>query len=518
MGLGPSKGKIKRILQNSCNGDGELTNYDIIQSHYNADNLNGNFQMSQSLESTQIDLSSSGMSISESFALSITNKQTLVQDTGYFPYCSIGTLIAVFPKKDEPILSTCFLINDNVLLTLASNLYKPKYGGDAKEISTSFFIKEKIPLKQIKIMDGYKKNPKPENNFAVIMYGQKVCEEHFGVQPYFHQPEINYSLIASCGCVESKEAKKDEHHNVIIKEDSSFVPSELHQAGFSLELSLDPEQGDEKLPRTQGGAIFYEHMSSEKFVIALLSESYSAQYVTKESLKFMVTSINEGRMLLKKQNQDIDENKIYHLDLSRNDFGPLDIKYLSEFDLRNLRYLDLNSNSIKPQGAFFLSLGKYPNLTTLNLNFNEIGDEGISHIANASFASLEQLFLFHNNISSVGVKSLCKADFIPNLVILSLSENPQISDEGCKYMRENKNWKSLTILNLNRTGLTDEAINILMNTAMPSLRKIHLIGNNFSRNVDRTIQSWTLGNVQVEYDNKKNKIKKLKGIPNNQNN
>ena len=83
---------------------------------------------------------------------------------------------------------------------------------------------------------------------------------------------------------------------------------------------------------------------------------------------------------------------------------------------------------------------------------------------------------------------------------------------------QNKNWKSLTILNLNRTGLTDEAINILMNTAMPSLRKIHLIGNNFSRNVDRTIQSWTLGNVQVEYDNKKNKIKKLKGIPNNQNN
>ena len=194
------------------------------------------------------------------------------------------------------------------------------------------------------------------------------------------------------------------------------------------------------------------------------------------------------------------------------------IKYLSEFDLRNLRYLDLNSNSIKPQGAFFLSLGKYPNLTTLNLNFNEIGDEGISHIANASFASLEQLFLFHNNISSVGVKSLCKADFIPNLVILSLSENPQISDEGCKYIRENKDWKSLTILNLNRTCLTDEAINILMNTAMPSLRKIHLIGNNFSRNVDRTIQSWTLGNVQVEYDNKKNKIKKLKGIPNNQNN
>ena len=96
----------------------------------------------------------------------------------------------------------------------------------------------------------------------------------------------------------------------------------------------------------------------------------------------------------------------------------------------------------------------------VNLNFNEIGDEGTAHISNANFSVLEQLFLFHNNISSNGVKSFCNANFISTLIILSLSENPQITDEGCKYIRDQKAWNCLTILNLNRTGLTNNAIEI----------------------------------------------------------
>ena len=170
----------------------------------------------------------------------------------------------------------------------------------------------------------------------------------------------------------------------------------------------------------------------------------------------------------------------------------------------------MNSNSIKPQGAYFLSQGKYPNLQTLNLNFNEIGDEGISHIANASFVSLEHLFLFHNNISCAGVQSLCRADFIPNLVILSLSENPQITDDGCKHLKNYKNWKNLTILNLNLTGLTDEAVKILMKCPMPKLKKILLMGNSFTKNIEGDIQAWSLNNIQIEYDNKKSKHKKKK--------
>lgn len=72
------------------------------------------------------------------------------------------------------------------------------------------------------------------------------------------------------------------------------------------------------------------------------------------------------------------------------------------------------------------------------------------------------------------IKCLCKANFIPTLIILSLLENPQITDEGCKYIRDEKTWNCLTILNMNRTGLTNKAIEILSKSVMPNLRKIHL--------------------------------------------
>jgi hypothetical protein len=116
--------------------------------------------------------------------------------------------------------------------------------------------------------------------------------------------------------------------------------------------------------------------------------------------------------------------------------------------------------------------------------------------------------LFHNNISSEGIKALCKADFIPNLLILSLSENPNIMDEGCKWIKENKNWTRLAILNLNRTGLTDASISQLSSSAMPSLRKIHLSGNVFTEKICNEIQAWKLTGLSIEYDNPRKKGKK----------
>ena len=63
---------------------------------------------------------------------------------------------------------------------------------------------------------------------------------------------------------------------------------------------------------------------------------------------FLSNSVNKGKLLRKKTHKGIDEDNIVKLDLSRNDFGPLDIKYLTDFDLKNLRILDLSSNSKKP--------------------------------------------------------------------------------------------------------------------------------------------------------------------------
>ena len=179
--------------------------------------------------------------------------------------------------------------------------------------------------------------------------------------------------------------------------------------------------------------------------------------------------------------------------------------------------LDLISNSIKPQGAFYLSQGKYPNLEMLNLNFNEIGDDGLNHIANGNFTKLTNLFLFHNNISDKGVSYLCKADFISNLIILSLSENPNIGDNGIRLIKENKNWGKLNTLNLNGTGLTDIALNYLTNSSMPSLKRLNIQQNRFTDKIESYINSLKLNHTKVEYlssEEKKKRNNKKKKMEN----
>lgn len=504
MGLGPSKTKIKQILQKSCNGERIINGQDCIPYHY-IQNTNTHAQISNSFQSTQVDISVSNVSDSSISEMSFTT----VKDPGKFPFCTVGTLIVKFPKSSEPIMSTCVLINENVALTLANNLYNKNYGGEAKEIKTTF-SKEIIPPAHIKIMDGFKTDPRDENNFGLIFFSTKICSDHLGV---IVEGELDsnsiFPFILSCGPSkqQTNENPVQDNGNVFVTKEEGFVTSDLKTSYMAPNVSILNESNEDKLQYAQGSPIYSENINQEKNIFALLNQDYKMQKISKEALIFMIDGVNGAKTIIKKGEQKIEESRILQLDLSRNDFGPLDIKYLSEFDLRNLVILDLNSNSIKPQGAYFLSQGKYPNLRTLNLNFNEIGDEGIAHISNANFSVLEQLFLFHNNISSNGVKSLCKASFIQTLIILSLSENPQITDEGCKYIRDEKTWNRLTILNLNRTGLTNNAIEILSKCVMPNLRKIHLVGNAITKTKnDSEIMSWSNnGQLIIELDKKKKK-------------
>jgi Ran GTPase-activating protein (RanGAP) involved in mRNA processing and transport len=214
---------------------------------------------------------------------------------------------------------------------------------------------------------------------------------------------------------------------------------------------------------------------------------------------FLSNMVNQGKLLRKKTHKGIDEDNIVKLDLSRNDFGPLDIKYLTDFDLKNLRILDLSSNSIKPQGAFYLSQGKFSCLESLNLNFNEIGDEGLNHIANGFFSKLLYLYLFHNNISVEGIKYLVKAEFVNNLIILSLSENPNIGDSGIRIIKEHKGWSKLNTLNLNATGLTDDALKYLGEASMPKLKKLNILGNKFTDSGKPSINGLRMNHIHVSY-------------------
>ena len=80
----------------------------------------------------------------DSFNFSIDEKQTItsplqdVKNIKKFPYIAIGTLTVKFPSFQEEYQYTCFLIDTNVVVTLASNLEDKNKGGKAKSIKTTF--------------------------------------------------------------------------------------------------------------------------------------------------------------------------------------------------------------------------------------------------------------------------------------------------------------------------------------------------------------------------------------------
>ena len=65
-----------------------------------------------------------------------------VKNVKKFPYIAIGTLTVKFPSFDEDYQYTCFLIDTNAVVTLASNLEDKNKGGKAIFIKTTFVMKK----------------------------------------------------------------------------------------------------------------------------------------------------------------------------------------------------------------------------------------------------------------------------------------------------------------------------------------------------------------------------------------
>ena len=53
--------------------------------------------------------------------LTLDNPNLNVKNTKMFPYCAIGIISVQFPISDEIFEYACFLINGNVVVTLAKN-------------------------------------------------------------------------------------------------------------------------------------------------------------------------------------------------------------------------------------------------------------------------------------------------------------------------------------------------------------------------------------------------------------
>ena len=462
----------------------------------------------------------------------INNNELDIKNIKIFPYSAIGTISVQFPISDEIYVYTCFSIDTNVVVTLASNIDNKNKGGKAKSIVTSFskenvkweniFIQEEEEIKLNNVKGGDKKINKNLNNFssklAAIIYDDQVIKECLGAEirkkkeydEYYEYGEY-YEYDEYYKYDEPKKyavfSLKRENNN-IISIDGKENNSQIKLREIIIENKnpfLDAyKKGDKKdielICQSPGSPIYHKNSIDSAYAIAIITENFEFQYFDNNSMEFLINMIYKGKQFRKKLNDNIDVDNIYKLNLEEHNLGPLDINYLiNNFELKNLKILDLHSNSLKAKGAFYLSQNKFSSLEFLNLSDNRIGDEGLHHIANGFFNKLNILHLTHNFITSEGIKYLIKAEFINNLKILSLSENRKIGDIGIRYMKEHKGWNGLKKLNLDLTGLTDVGLDYLTRASMPKLKKLNIHDNTFTDYGKSSINALRMNHIKVSY-------------------
>ena len=192
MGLGPSKEKIHKILEESvANPYSNEQKYLRLEYHYKEDLLIEEEENDNNLDEKQIIYDS----INTFLDVSKKNK---------FPYTTIGTIISQFPGEKEPLQSTCFLIEKNVVVTLASNIDNKNKGGRALSIMTTF-SKEKVILdnKHIYIQTGEEDNKNKEelnsilpSKLAIILYDENIGNEWIGVEEGKKEDFVNRDKYA----------------------------------------------------------------------------------------------------------------------------------------------------------------------------------------------------------------------------------------------------------------------------------------------------------------------------------
>ena len=446
----------------------------------------------------------------------MSDRNINVKNIKKFPYCAIGIISVQYPVSDEVFKYTCFLIDTNIVVTLAANLENKNQGGRAKSIVTSF-SKENVKWENIFIQDqertkenNNKKEDKNKNelldNFpsklAVIIYNYNFNNEWLGVDYGKKEDFEGKDIIAVFSF------KEDNKIITFQGEEKTSQPKFkeicVYNVNPFLEASKKGEEEEEELDlikQSPGSPLIYKDYNGGAYVIAIITENFEFQYFDKKTMIFLVNMVKKGKLFRKKINKDIDEENIINLSLEGYYLGPSDIKFLTEFNLLHLRFLDLNNNLIRSKGAFYLSQNKFISLESLNLSNNKIGDEGLNHIANGSFSKLKILHLSYNYITSEGIKYLVKAKFIYQLIILSLSDNMKIGDNGISYIKEIKGWgKLVNTLNLNNIGLTDIGLDYMAKINMPKLKRLNIWGNKFTKSGKSIIEDLRKNFIIVNYE------------------
>ena len=254
--------------------------------------------------------------------------------------------------------------------------------------------------------------------------------------------------------------------------------------------------------RIAGGLIYYKNKKGGAYAIGIIDKDLNPFLFDRETLNFL-HNIIYGKRTYSVSGFD---GNVIELDLSKKNFGPSHIKILTEFNLINLKKLNLLKNQIGPQGAFYLGQSKFNNLEILILNFNDIGDEGIEYLSKGPFLNLKYLYLYHNNLSNEAVNIILDSIFVDTLVLLDISDNPNINNIGIKYIKEktqknNNVLKNLRSFSLSSININDKALEIMAEIDFQKLKKLVLKGIKFT-NPENINNIFKNKNYEVIFDNK----------------
>ena len=428
-----------------------------------------------------------------------------INNSHSFPYVTFGIIYIKF-ENDERKEQICFLIHKKIIAT-----YFPYFEYDnIVEVRTSFSDEEL----NINLCKKYE-----EKNLALFFLEKKVSK-WIGVDQYtgyldeqkkkyknnknIKQKNIKIIFIREKNVQEKTlnlSSLDDKLDNFITNGDNHVLTEFYCEYQDLTKLNEIKDIQNEK--QIIGGVIYFKNSKGGAYVIGLIDEDLNPILFDRETLNFLHKIIfGESRLSV----SGIDENVI-ELDLSKKNMTPPHIKILTEFNLINLKKLNLLKNQIGPQGAFYLSQSNFNELEILILNFNDIGDEGVEYLSKGPFLNLKYLYLYHNNITNVGLNCILESIFIDTLVLLDISDNPYINNDGVLYIKEKmqKNCnvlKNLKNLNLSFTKINDKALDTIKSINFPKLTKLVLRGIHFS-NLENINNILSDKKYEIDYDNKK---------------
>lgn len=168
-------------------------------------------------------------------------------------------------------------------------------------------------------------------------------------------------------------------------------------------------------------------------------------------------------------------HRIRRLSLARCKLTADDFAALAEATtLGNVELLDLsNGGSAVIPVANLAKATSLPGLRDLILRGCMIGDHGVAALAGSKTLAMQKLVLARNDLTGAAGEAIGGAEWAPGLIHLDVSSNERFGDRGLAGLAASTRLTALRTLNLEFTGLYEEAPELLKRA--PLFKQLDLI-------------------------------------------